>query len=303
MSYEGQIDLLRQRGMQIDDEAKAVAVLERVNYYRLSGYWYSFRELSQKNGTRLDTFADGTTFEQVLALYEFDERLRASVFKTLAPIELAIRSVLGHELGKIDPLVHLKPNLLGPIAREAGSATRPSKMYLGWIKKYEKELSLSREDFVIHHQKKYSGQLPIWAAVEIMDWGSLTYLYQLAPLEVRDVIAKQLKLTSAQLGSWLKALNIVRNYSAHHARMFNRVYALKPKLPAEKEVPELAPALNSINRSFGQLTLIQYLLKELEVGDMSILPDALKTFPHTKLLPLSHLGIPEGWSKISLWSH
>ncbi|PMD04403.1 CAAX protease, partial [Brevibacterium paucivorans] len=32
----------------------------------------------------------------------------------LTPIELAFRSTLGHELGRIDPLIHLKPNLLGP---------------------------------------------------------------------------------------------------------------------------------------------------------------------------------------------
>lgn len=188
-SHGEQIDLLRSRGMHIGDEAVARRVLERVNYYRLSGYWYSFRELSPDGDQRLDTFVDDTSFGEVLSLYEFDERLRAGVFTCLTPIELAIRSALGHELGRIDPQIHLKPELLGPVARQPGPSAEPSATYKKWKRLYDKEVSLSREDFVAHHKKKYSGQLPIWAAVEIIDWGSLSYLYQLAPIDVRDTIA------------------------------------------------------------------------------------------------------------------
>lgn len=302
-SHGQQIELLRSRGMHIEDEAAARRALERVNYYRLSGYWYPYRERSSNDGKRLDGFVNGTSFEEVFALYEFDERLRAGVFTCLTPIELAFRSTLGHELGRIDPLIHLKPNLLGPVARDPGRSAEASRIYKKWKRLFDKELSRSREDFVVHHKEKYAGQLPIWAAVEVIDWGALSYLYQLAPLGVRDTIASRIRLTAAQLGSWLRALNIVRNYSAHHARMFNRVYALKPKLPAEQDVPELVPAANAINRSFGQLTLIQYLLAELGVGDTTILPSILTTYPRTKLLSLSHMGAPTDWNKLLLWKH
>lgn len=145
--------------------------------------------------------------------------------------------------------------------------------------------------------------MPIWAAVEIIDWGALSYLYQLAPINVRDTIADRIRLTAAQFGSWLKALNIVRNYSAHHARMFNRVYTIKAKLPAQHDVPELASVVDVINRCFGQLTLIQYLLKELDVGDPTILPKILETYPAVKVLPQSHMGVPSSWETLSLWKH
>ncbi|GGH59380.1 ABC transporter permease [Rothia aerolata] len=303
LSHEQQIDLLQSRGMHIEDEVRARQVLERVNYYRLSGYWYSYRELNPNNGQRLDTFVDGVSFEEVLSLYKFDERLRVGVFTCLIPIELAIRSMLGYELGRIDPLIHLKPELLGSPARESGPANQPSATYRKWKHLYDKEFSRSREDFVIHHKKKYSGQLPIWAAVEVIDWGALSYLYQLSPIDVRDSIAARIRLTAAQLGSWLKALNIVRNYSAHHARMFNRVYALKPKLPTAQDVPELVSAAKALNRTFGQLTLIQYILTELHIGDTTVLPTVLTTYPHSKVLPLSHMGVPVGWNRLPLWIH
>ena len=302
-SHGQQIDILRSRGMKFEDEVEARRTLERVSYYRLSGYWYPYREMSSNGGQRLDTFINGTFFEEVLALYEFDERLRAGVFTCLIPIELALRSALGHELGRIDPLIHLKPNLLGPVARNEKASIQHSRTYTAWRGIFDKELSRSREDFVTHHKKKYSGQLPIWAAVEIIDWGALSYLYQLAPIDVRDTTASQIRLTAAQLGSWLRALNIVRNYSAHHNRMFNRVYTLKPKLPAKHAVPELAPVANAINRSFGQLTLIQYLLAEFDIGDRTTLPTVLTTYPRTKVLPLSHMGVPAEWATLPLWKH
>ena len=125
-SHGQQIELLRLRGMHIEDEAMARRALERVNYYRLSGYWFPYRQRSSNGGQRLDEFIAGTSFEEVLALYEFDERLRVGV---LTPIELAFRSALGHELGRIDPLIHLKPNLLGPVARDPGRSAEPSRTY------------------------------------------------------------------------------------------------------------------------------------------------------------------------------
>ena len=296
-----QIALLRCRGMQINDVAYARRVLERVNYYRFSGYWYSFRQLDSDGCHRLDVFVDGTNFTDVAALYDFDERLRSAVFDCLTPVELALKAMLGHELGRLDPLVHLRPALLGPGARQKRSAAKPSQQYQMWLDRYNKELSLSREDFVKHHQRKYGGQLPIWAAVEVMGWGSLAYLYRLSPIAVCDVIAARMKLTAAQLGSWIRALNIVRNYSAHHARMFNRVYTLKPRLPKVETHPELAAAKKALNRCFGQLTLIQYLLTVLGIGNRTLLPRTLSTYPDIPALPISHMGTPKDWQTLPLW--
>lgn len=45
-SHGQQIDILRSRGMKFEDEVEARRTLERVSYYRLSGYWYPHREMS-----------------------------------------------------------------------------------------------------------------------------------------------------------------------------------------------------------------------------------------------------------------
>lgn len=297
-SYEAQLALLEQRGMVIEDRATAEQLLRQVSYYRLSGYWHTMRKLDSETGESLDAFREGASFELTQKLYLFDEKLRNMVAGELGKIELVIRALLGHELGRIDPLLHLKPDQLGA---PAGQAVRQSQAtrYEIWLTKYERALSTSREDFVVHHKRKYGGKLPIWAAVEIMDWGMLSHLYGMAPARVRNSIALDCGLRAPQLESWLKSLNILRNYSAHHARVFNKVFDIKPRLSTD---PRLAIVRGRENRAFTQLTLIQYLHHELELSSAKALPELLTEFPTNDVVPFSSTGAPEHWARSTLWA-
>lgn len=293
-TYAQQVEILAARGMDMGDRESASATLRRVNYYRLSGYWYPFRK--QTPAGREDGFYAGTRFSDVVALYEFDARLRAATFAALVPVELAIRALLGHELGRIDPCAHLEPSLLGPTAQRGDG-------YSKWVRRYEDELKQSREDFVEHHNQKYGGRLPVWAAIELLDWGRLSYLYGFAPRKVQDAIADACGLTAPQLMSWLKALNLVRNTCAHHGRLFNRVHTIVPKLPAIGRHPDLDAPSTDWNRTFGQLTLVQFLSVRLGTGRSRLLPAVVNRFPTVQIVPISHLGAPNGWQDGSpLWA-
>lgn len=71
------------------------------------------RRFSHPEGVALDEFVDGTSFDLVVALYEFDERLRHSVFAELDRVEMAVRAMLRHELRRINLLIHLEPHRPG----------------------------------------------------------------------------------------------------------------------------------------------------------------------------------------------
>ncbi|MDO4887226.1 MAG: Abi family protein [Actinomycetaceae bacterium] len=296
-TYTEQVDLLRTRGMHIDDQDRAERLLARLNYYRLSGYWYPMRLPTPGVRVRRDEFIDGASFDVVVALYEFDERLRHAVFIELDRIEMAVRAMLGYELGRIDPLAYLDAKHLGARAHHPHKSGR--SMHDMWLSKYEAALKLSKEDFVTHHKTNYGGAIPIWAAVEIMDWGMLSYLYGMSSDIVRNSIACQCKLSAPQLESWLKSLNIVRNYAAHHARLFNRVYTIKPKLNDDKR---LVSVKERTNRTFGQLTLIQYLHRQLDLSPADRLPELMDTYPHNPFVPLERTGAPDNWHDLSLWA-
>ena len=45
-SYADQLNQLIDRGMVVTDRDRALDCLKRIGYYRLSGYWFAFRERS-----------------------------------------------------------------------------------------------------------------------------------------------------------------------------------------------------------------------------------------------------------------
>ena len=255
------------------------------------------RRFSPDTGEACDEFVDGASFDLVIDLYEFDERMRHVVFAELDRIEMAIRTMLGYRLGSIDPFIYQDVTRLSAYARQSNKGSRCNR-HAVWVGKFERAVNSSKEDFVEHHRRHYHGDMPIWAAVEIMDWGMLSYLYDFSPTEVRHDIADECGLAAPQLASWLKCLNIVRNYAAHHARMFNRVFDIKPKLSDDARLQEVAGVTN---RSFGQLSLIQYLHRQLDLSPANRLPQLLDTFPHNDIVPMLRTGAPEGWEKLALW--
>lgn len=125
-------------------------------------------------------------------------------------------------------------------------------------------------------------------------------MFGFAPRRVQDEVADAFSLTAPQLESWLKALNIVRNVCTHHGRLFNRVFALSPKLPRVGSFGALdlcAP----FTRTFGMLSLIQFLLAQDGLR-RTMLPAVIRSFPSVLSLSVSDLGAPAGWEESGLWS-
>lgn len=70
-SIEEQIELLKQRGMIVGDEAFAARHLAHISYYRLKGYWWDM----QYDKTR-HLFQPDSNLEDVVTRYYFDKELR-----------------------------------------------------------------------------------------------------------------------------------------------------------------------------------------------------------------------------------
>ena len=95
-----QVDLLRQRGLIIDDPGRAEYYLNRISYYRLSGYALPF-EKSANPGQRSHEFKPDTPFETILDLYVFDRKLRTLVMDAMERVEVAPSSQSEH--GEVTP--------------------------------------------------------------------------------------------------------------------------------------------------------------------------------------------------------
>ncbi|HZX06576.1 Abi family protein [Kribbella sp.] len=154
----------------IDDDAEAERLLSVLGYYRLSGYWYVYRRRLDHH-RREDRFVEGTTFRQVIRLYDADRRLKLRLLDALERVEIALRVMIGFTLRRRGAYAHLDAgNLDGRFTQS--SAGQPST-HDRWLRKVLAAQTRSSEDFVQHLQSKYDGRLPVWVVTEILDFGSM----------------------------------------------------------------------------------------------------------------------------------
>lgn len=131
-TVDEQIALLRTRGMEVNEQL-ARQWLSSVSYYRLSGCWYSYRVLPEpenpREPQRADDFVPGTTFEEVVALYEFDRKMRTLVYDGIERIEVALRARIGELL-----------NAKGALSYKDRSCFREEFQHRDWLKTAEKRV-------------------------------------------------------------------------------------------------------------------------------------------------------------------
>ncbi|NGM24301.1 Abi family protein [Roseomonas stagni] len=303
--------------MTISDQTKTSTCLERIGYYRLSGYWYPFREIEietdpttgQINQKVLDTFKPGTEFRLVYELYVFDKKLRMIMLDAIERVEIGMRVDVALLLGSRNPLAHRDPNQLH----------RRFVQYdhVDWLRKLDEATAAAREEFVKSFNAKYSSPLPIWMAVELWDFGMLSRFVG-GMLDVdSSKLAQAYGLPKRdQLKSWLRSINTVRNICAHHGRLWNRSLAA-PGLPHYGAVPLLdhliqkpaqptpEPLANSLSptRIYAVAAAMQFLLRKINPSTSWArrLKEHMKTFPSAPSIGIEHAGFPPNWESLPLW--
>jgi abortive infection bacteriophage resistance protein len=320
-SYEEQLDLLISRGLRVTDRPKALEYLQRIGYYRLSGYWFPFRERSgpltlldgrgRKPATAdkvmtiaLDDFKSGATFENAVGLYVFDKKLRLLAMDALERIEIALRVDISHTLGKLDPFAYLRPDLFHQSFSRDLNNGRGVTRHHEWLSKHARLITDSKEEFVRHNKSKYGLPLAIWVACEVWDFGTLSRLYAGMREVEQDAISARYGIHNGRVfATWLRSLNYLRNVCAHHSRLWNRNIVDQPKLPLVSEVPWIEPFKDNTRlraRCFLLLRIARHLLQA--VNPNSSWPDRMKAHLLENFPDLNHLGLnlagmgaPDGW--------
>lgn len=228
-SFEEQLAILKERGLQVDNDAAALNYLERLGYYRLSGYWYSFRQhrITQDAGgklgyVRLNEFMDQSHFEDAVKLYVFDKKLRLLALDALERIEMSVRVDVAHLLGEKDIYAHENASVFFRDFSTKISPRSGMTAHREWLERYAKLLDRSRRvPFVEHYLDKY-GRLPIWVSTEIWDFGLLSRMFGgMYRNDQQAIAAKYGAADGPAFAGWLRGLNFIRNVSAHHSRLWN----------------------------------------------------------------------------------
>ncbi|MCK3203583.1 Abi family protein [Escherichia coli] len=298
--YDELVDLLLSRGMDVPDREHAIKKISQVGYYRLSGFWYPCRipHITTDNiRTRLDQVRPGTNFRAVYDLYLFDKNLRLQMMNALERIEVYVRSVIAHELGKISPLAYLDDSLINPKHFRPRSHGRPSARE-EWINKHNAEIAKSREDFIKWHENKYEG-LPFWVVIEVWDFGLMSKYYAMLKDSYRNRILSRLGIAAgngAIFQNWLSAMNVLRNRCAHHSRIWNKVNEprLMP-LPNEPYFEQLNMNDDAYERMYGMIAVLWFLVKKIGPGSDWIkkVANLVDSKPNLPGCNLTAMGLPD----------
>lgn len=87
-SVEDQIKILKDRGLRIDDEQKAIETLLDIGYYRLGCYFYYFQDPFTHN------FEDDICLDDIIDLYYFDFDIKMLLLRYIYRIEVHFRTQL-----------------------------------------------------------------------------------------------------------------------------------------------------------------------------------------------------------------
>ncbi|WP_413456345.1 Abi family protein [Glutamicibacter sp. FR1] len=319
LSLEQQVDRLVARGLDVKDRARAIAVLEVIGYYRLTGYLYPFLESEAYTDDEgrarvrvLGRYLTGTAMEHAEAVIEFDRRLRLLVMEGVERIEVAVRMRTGYILGRTSAFAHEQAACFDDSFTRPSTDSRdprPSK-HVQWLERVKVRRDSSDEQFVAHFRDKYDDLMPVWALTELLELGHLSTLYRgMLQKDAEELAAAFGVPRKKMMASWLASLNYVRNVAAHHARLFNRKLQNAPSRPAAGAIPVLdhLRAENAPKQDFGTynaLAVIAYLLQTVdpECGWHERVGELLQQFPSSHALTVQSLGVPVGWEKLDLWS-
>jgi abortive infection bacteriophage resistance protein len=300
LNFDEQIDRISERGFS--DVKKYRSYVENVGYYRLSGYCYPFREMASNGKTRLSTFYPDSSFADVVSIYEFDRKLREVLFSAIGKIEIAFRVKVAYTLGEISPTAHLQPKLLDKSCRENGEYDRFMDKYNNIVEKSQKKYS-----FVSHHNNKYGGELPVWAAVNLMPFGCIIRLYHFVPIVKRKELAKKFfDLRADELSFWIFSIGEIRNACAHHSRLWNYLMSIRPKFIEKGKNNRLPLSYNNKSRYkiYNTVLYIVYILNRLgEHESIQEIKNHLLDFPRINHLNIhKDMGFPDGWDKHEIWN-
>ncbi|WP_300784392.1 Abi family protein [Streptococcus sp. 19428wC2_LYSM12] len=226
LSWESQIDKYRQRGMSIGDND--VEKLKNISYYRLKEFATPLAKYSND-----EISYEGIQFKEVLARYYQDKNLRIFLLHAIEKIEVSIKTrisyILGSGYGAFGYLNFSQWSNKNKYTRFDIEKTqfRIKKSILKTVKK--SQLSELR---VAENQDK-DGFPTVWLAIDLLMFGDIVSMLEIMSENNLRRIANYYDCTSAELISWMKCLNFIRNVCAHNSNVIDIQITTKPKTRKE----------------------------------------------------------------------
>lgn len=300
-TLDEQIEILKSRGLVINDVDKTESLLLRENYFFINGYRHIFVKNHKES-----LFIDGTTFEELYAVFQFDRSFRNVLFKNLLIVENNLKSIIAYKLSKkygIKEKDYLKPSNFSQDIKKI----RQVNDVLNKVKRQIK-LNGRQHSATLHYLSNY-GYVPLWILVKLLSFGMINELYSILKPDDKLAIAEYYNLDVETLGIYIGLLSNYRNLCAHEDIVYD--HRTQKEIPDTKYHMELdIPTMNDEyiygkNDIYAVVIMLKSMLTESDFTDfinevdydLNLLDGRVEVIPQSKIL--DRMGFPENWNEIS----
>lgn len=285
-----QLQALSDAGMKISSLEDAQNALTTIGYYRLRGYCFHLYDNQKKQ------YLPGTNFSDVVRLYGFDRELSQLLFGMTSSIEVSLRVRLVDALLIYnDALVLYNPE-----------AFTNKKLYWQNLGTLSNEIARSNDVFIQHNFQNHDGQIPLWAAVEVMTFGNLSKTIKNLKTGVGTAASKLIshyrylspkgklvKPSMQMFCSWIQAVVILRNMCAHNSRIYNRTISTHIQIPAVNQI-----TLASHHNGLYQIVLaMKYLCPDNTVWAQFMTDLDVLFSKYASVIDLAKINFPADWTQ------
>ena len=235
-----QISILESRGMYVGREASAI--LLRENYYSvINGYKDPFLDKKAMQSSADDVYVEGSRFEWVFSLFQFDRELRRITFSYLIQAEAALKTATVYAFcenhrGCSDYLERSSfcsaRDMLTPKAFKGNKASLHSNNMNKLMEFLNRKLVVgpATRPFVAHYIASY-GEVPLWVLSNDLTFGNMSHFFQLMKRGDQNSVCKYLfettlraegdrKITPHEVLRAYDVLTHFRNLCAHDERLY-----------------------------------------------------------------------------------
>ena len=196
ITYTAQVEkLTNEKHLIVTDTNFAIASLKNISYFGLiGGYKHPFIDVQTHK------YMNNTSFEDIVALYEFDEELRGLFFKYLCHIEIKLRSSISYYF-----------------CQKHGER---QEEYLNPAN-YRKTNKNIDYKYLIYQRKKYHN-VPLWVILNALTFGQISKMFEFLPQNTQGLICQDFgNIKKNEMIKYLKVLTLYRNVCAHNDRLFS----------------------------------------------------------------------------------
>lgn len=289
LSIQQQIKAYKDAGMNVSSDDEAKMALTTIGYYRLRGYCFHLYDNATKK------YQIGTNFSDILRLYQFDTELSRLLFGMTSMIEVALRARLSEALLTYnDALILMDPAVFCD-----------KKIFWQNLGTLSAEIGRSNDVFIIHNYQRHDGAVPLWAAVEVMSFGTLSKIIK--NLSTGNGSAFQVladyycyvtpngnsaRPSKDMLSSWIHSVSILRNMCAHNGRIYNRTISTAPRLIT---IDQINPA-PSHNGLYQVILAMKYLRPTDDVWNRFVSDLNVLISKYQGIVDISKLNFPFDWT-------